>query len=130
MQKLNPILAFEKVWIIELLGSRGRSPHKKTNPPACLRLFAGPNQVEDFSFERPVFNAFAETFAQRILLNVKPFLGIVLAVAQAMMPAARLKPPLRPLVLQRELALPIGYPRLNRESQIVRRTETVKVIWH
>ena len=86
----------------------------KTAPPACLQLFAGPDQVEDFSFERPVFNAFAEALAQRVLLNVEPFLRMVLAVAQAVMPATRLKLPLRPLALQCEFALPIGNPSLDR----------------
>src|SRR2546428_13722798 len=87
------------------------------------RLFASPNQVEDLSFERPVFDALAEMFAQRIFLHIKPLLGVVLAVAQAMMPAARLKLPLLPLALQRELPLPVGNPLLNRETQIVRRAE-------
>src|SRR3989442_6065061 len=59
----------------------------KNSPTSPLWLFASPNQVENFSFERPVFDALAEMFAHRILLHVEPFLGVVLAVAQAMMPA-------------------------------------------
>lgn len=69
-------------------------------------------------------------FTERILLHVEPFLGVVLAVAQPMMPAARLKLPLCPLVLQRERAFPVGNPCFNGETQILRSAEAVEVIRH
>ena len=69
-------------------------------------------------------------FAERIFLNIEPFLGVVLAITKAVMPATRLKFPLHSLVLQCEFALPIGNPLLDGESQIVRRAKAMKVIWH
>ena len=109
--------------------------------PPPHRSLAGPDEVEDSSFERPVFDALAQILSDWILLHIEPFLGVALAIAQAMMPAARLKLPFRwgerwgertreLFVFQRELALPVGNPRLNRESQIVWRAETVKMIRH
>src|SRR5438128_1380036 len=71
--------AFNKIISPIPFGSSVASPHL---------LFADPNQVEDFAFERPVFDSLAEVFAERILLHVEPFVGVALAVAQAMVPAA------------------------------------------
>ena len=85
-------------------------------------LFPAPNQIKNPPLKRPIFNPLNQSFAKRIFLNINPFLGIVLAIAQPMMPSARLKLPLRALVLQRKFALPISNPSFNRELQISRRT--------
>ena len=108
--------------------------------PASRRLtelFPCPNQVKDFSFERPVLDATAKVLAQRILLNIKPLLRIALAVAETMMPTARLKLPLRwgerprdPLPFQGKLPFPIRNPSLDSKMQIARRTEAMQVIRH
>lgn len=59
------------------------------------KSFARPNQIKNFAFEWPVFAAPAQFFAEWILLNIEPLLGVALAVAQPMMPAAWLKFPFR-----------------------------------
>src|SRR5262249_27243030 len=106
-------------------GSSVASPHQHRP-----RSLASPNQIENFSFERPVFNAFSQVLAHWILLHVEPFVGVALAVAQAMMPAPRLKLPLHTFVFQGERTFPVGNPRLYSELQIARSTEAVKVIGH
>jgi hypothetical protein len=98
--------------------------------PPANRSFTSPNQIEDFAFEWPVFDSLAKSFSDWILLNIEPFLRVILAVAHAMMPAARLKLPLCAFVFQSELALPIGNPSFNRELQIVWRAEAMKVVRH
>ena len=60
-------------------------------PPAL----AGPDQVANFAFERPVFDTPIQMLADGSLLNLGPFRGAVPSVAHSMMPAARLKLPLR-----------------------------------
>jgi|ERR1700722_2771154 len=87
------------------------------------KLFSTPNQIKNPTFERPVFNPLNQSLPKRIFLNINPFLGIVLAIAQPMMPAVRLKLPLLALVLQRKFALPISNPNFNREVQISRRAK-------
>src|ERR1039457_3880893 len=91
-----------------------------------MALFSRPHQIKHPPLERPVFHPRHESFAQWVFLHVKPLLRVVLAVAQTVVPAARLKSPLRPLVFQTELALPVGNPVFNREMQIVRSTKSVK----
>jgi len=69
-----------------LAPARGDARPTKS-PSISRRLFARPNQVEDFAFERPVPDATAKFFSERILLHIEPFLGIALAITQPMMPA-------------------------------------------
>ena len=94
------------------------------------KLFSTPNQIKNPTLERPIFNPLNQSFPKRIFLNINPLLGIILAVAQPMMPAARLKFPLRVLVLQRKFSLPISNPGFNRKMQISRRTKQMQMIWH
>ena len=93
-------------------------------------LLSGPNQIKNSSFERPSFNRGGQSFSQGILLYIEPLLRVILTVAQSVMPAARLKLPFRPPMLQTELAFPVGNPRLNSESQLARRAKRVEMIRH
>ena len=89
-----------------------------------------PDQVKDSSFERPILDTLAEMFSNRVLLHIKPFRRVAFVVAKPMMPSARLKMPVRLLVLQRELTFPIGNPGLDSEPKILRGTKAVEMIGH
>ena len=77
---------------------------------------------------RPVLDARDQALADWILLHVKPLLA--LAVAQAMMPAARLKLPTGVPMLPAKLTFPVGDPGLDGELQVARRAEAMQVIRH
>jgi len=123
--------------------SRGRSPHREctsywwgeaTDEPSC-ELFSAPNQIEHPAFERPVLDPFDQSFANGIFLHVNPLFRIIFAIAQPMMPAARLKFPFprggfrwgerprEPFLLQGEFPFPIGNPCFNGEVPIPWRTK-------
>ena len=69
-----------------------------------------------------------ESLPQWILANVVPFLRLAFVIPQPVVPAARLKLPVRQAVLPAELRLPVGNPSLDGEGQIARRAEAVQVI--
>ena len=82
------------------------------------------------AFERPVFNSLYQSFANRIFLNVNPFLRAVLARAQAMMPAARLKTPVASSMPLFEISFPKSNPLFNGESQVMWRAKYMNVVRH
>ncbi len=89
------------------------------------KLFSAPNQIKNPPLERPILNPLNQSFAKRIFLNINPFLGIVLAVAQPMMPSTRLEFPFLALVLQRKFSLPINNHQSAKLS--LRTTSRVKI---
>jgi len=100
-------------------------------PPTRLRdSLSTPHQIENPSLERPVFNPFRQTFAQRIFLNINPFLGMILAIPQPVMPAARLKLLIFPSVFEAKFAFPVGNPCFDGKPQILRRTKRMQMIRH
>jgi hypothetical protein len=101
------------------------------------KLFSAPNQIEHSTLERPVLNAFDQSFANGIFPHINPFLRVILIIAQPMMPAARLKFPFwlgerprEPFLFQREFAFPIGNPCFNREMQISWRAKQMQMVRH
>jgi hypothetical protein len=98
-----------------------------SRPP---NLFSAPHQIKHPPLERPVFNPLDPSFPKWIFLHINPFLGIILAITQPMMPSARLKFPFLPAMLEAELAFTIGNPSFNREMQISRRAKQMQMIRH
>src|SRR5215831_15906858 len=91
---------------------------------------ACPDQIEHSPLEGPILNSLAEVLPDRILLHIQPLFRIAFAIAQSVMPTARLKLPCVLLVLSCEHALPIGNPCLNRKAQIARSAHAMNMIRH
>jgi hypothetical protein len=70
----------------------------------------------DTPFVEPVVDARDQTLSDRVFLHVKPLLPVVLAIAQPMMPAARLKFPIGIFMLPAKLAFPVGDPLLDGDE--------------
>lgn len=82
------------------------------------------------SLEGPVFNFLHQPLANRIFLNINPFLRVVLTFTQPMMPSARLKNPFLPPMSPSKIPLPIGDPLFNGKNQIMWSAKKVKMIGH
>ena len=89
-----------------------------------------PHQIKHPSFEGPLFHSLNQSFAQRVLLNIKPLLRISFPISQTMVPPTRLKPPFLPAMFAAEFPFPIGDPFFHRAIQISWRTKQVQVIRH
>jgi hypothetical protein len=95
-------------------------------PPTLLR----PADVMHTALVGPIVNAHDQSFANRILLHVEPFLRIALAVAQSMMPAPRLKFPTGVPMLPAKLTFPVGDPFFDGELEVTWRAEAMQVVRH
>ncbi len=89
-----------------------------------------PTQLVHPTLEWPVIALRHKAAPDGILPDVMPLLRVVRCIPDAMVPAARLKPPFRKAVLPAQFPFPVGDPRLDIETQVVRRAEAMQVIRH
>jgi hypothetical protein len=84
----------------------------------------------DAALERPLVRGCNEVFADGILLEVVPFLGVGFVASQTVVPTARLEAPTRVLMFFSEGAFPVGDPFFDRGDWRAGEAEAVKVIRH
>lgn len=82
------------------------------------------------SFPRPVFGAHCQAFANRVLHQVVPLLGIFLTRADAVVKTTALPFPFRIFVLFAETIFPVGKPFLDAEAQVMWGAKEMQVVRH
>ena len=101
-----------------------RVPRRRTRGSASL-----PVNFMDTSLIGPIFRLCCQSRAHRIILNIKPFLVVILLIPQPVMKTTPLKCA-RIGTCFCQAIFPVRNPTFNREFQIMRDAEQMQVIGH